>query len=107
MNEGNTHFESKCEVADVVINLLWSVDHREWSSVLSLFGSSIEVDYSTLSGGSPAIQHPEELVSGLKKFLPGFDKTQHMAGPILVTVEGNKASARCAITATHILEKER
>ena len=98
---------SKITVADVVVDLLWSVDHREWSSVLSLLGPSVEVDYTSLTGMSPSIQRREELVNSWKKFLPGFDKTQHLAGPILVTVEGNKATARCAITATHTLGKER
>ena len=107
MNEGNTNLESKSEVADAVIHLLWSVDHKEWSCVISLFGPSVEVDYTSLSGGSPATQRSNELVSGWKKFLPGFDKTQHLAGPILVTVEGNIASARCAITAAHTLGRER
>lgn len=98
---------SKITVGDVVTDMLWSVDHREWSNVLSLLGASVEVDYASLTGVSPSIQHSEELVSGWKKFLPGFDKTQHLAGQILVTVEGNKATARCAMTATHTLGKEK
>lgn len=107
MNERNTNSESKSEVADAVIHLLWSVDHREWPCVISSFEPSVEVDYTSLSGVSPLIQRSEDLVSGWKKFLPGFNKTQHLAGPVLVKVEGNIASAWCAITATHTLGKER
>ncbi len=107
MSKKNPYFESKRTVADIVADLLWSVDHREWPNVQSLFGTTVEVDYTSLIGGSPTIQHPEELVNGWREFLPGFDKTQHMAGPILATVEGDKADARCAITATHTLGKER
>ncbi len=94
-------------MADAVIHILWSVDHREWQCAISSFGPSVEVDCTSLSGGYPLIQRSDDLVSKWKKFLPGFDRTQHLAEPVLVKVEGNIVSACCAITATHTLEKER
>jgi hypothetical protein len=89
MNEGNTNIGLGIEAVNAVIHLLWSVDYKKWSYVISLFGPSVEVVYTSLSGGSLAIQHSDDLFSGWEKFIPWFDKTQCMEDPVLLNLVGN------------------
>jgi fermentation-respiration switch protein FrsA (DUF1100 family) len=92
---------AKVDIADTVATLLLAVDSLDWSGVRDVLHDRIHTDYTSLFGGSPGTQSAEELIAAWQGLLPGFDATQHVAGPVIAHIGGAKATARCAVTAVH------
>jgi hypothetical protein len=90
-------------VSDVVTKLLHAVDARDWSAVRALLADTVRTDYVSLFGGEPATQSRDDLVAAWQGLLPGFDATQHLTGPAISSIQGDRARTRCAVTATHTL----
>ena len=90
-------------ISDAVTGLLSAVDRRDWSTVQARLASTITTDYVSLFGGAPTTQPSADLVNGWRALLPGFDGTQHLSGPLLAEVSGDRARATCAVTAVHRL----
>lgn len=94
-------------ITNVVIGMLHAIDARDWNAVRAAFADTVTTDYTSLFGGEVETQSADALVDGWAAFLPGFDATQHLAGPLVVQVDGDTASARCAVTATHRIDSAR
>ncbi|MGH9371170.1 MAG: nuclear transport factor 2 family protein [Vicinamibacterales bacterium] len=92
---------ARVDVVDTVAALLLGVDSLDWSAVRHVLHDRISTDYTSLFGGSPVTQTAEELIAAWQGLLPGFDATQHVAGPVLAQIGGGKATARCAVTGVH------
>lgn len=90
-------------IASVVTQLLWAIDTLDWASVAETLAADVYTDYTSLFGGLPVAQSREGLLGTWRAMLPGFDATQHLTGPVLVEIEGERANARCAVTAVHRL----
>lgn len=88
-------------ITNTVIGMLHAIDSRNWDAVRAAFAERVTTDYTSLFGGEPQTQPADSVVGGWANFLPGFDATQHLAGPLVVDVEGDTAQARCAVTGTH------
>ena len=93
-------------ISDAVTGLLSAVDRRDWDAVQARLADEIRTDYTSLFGGTPATQAATALVDGWRALLPGFDGTQHLSGPVLADVVGDRARATCAVTAAHRLGTE-
>jgi SnoaL-like domain len=74
--------------ADVLTRLLHAVDRLDWAEVRRCLAAEIRVDYTELSGGEPETLAADDLVERWRALLPGFDVTQHMTGPVLVSYDG-------------------
>jgi hypothetical protein len=79
-------------------------DARRWDDLEALFAPRLEIDYSALTGSPPTRPTPRELVGGWEAFLPGFTTTHHLLGTPLIAVEGQRATAEVAFTATHVID---
>ena len=90
-------------ISDAVTRLLSAVDRRDWISVAETLAAHIDVDYTSLFGGTSMSQPATELVNGWRALLPGFDGTQHLTGAVLASVDGDRTRATCAVTAVHRL----
>jgi len=64
---------------------------RPWS----VRSPPVVADYTLLWGGEPERLPSTELVSRWQRLLPGFDATQHLIGPVVVT-RADEHSATCA-----------
>lgn len=73
---------------DVLTRLLHAIDVLDWPVVRECLADRLRVDYSELFGGEPEELSGDELVTNWRGLLPGFDATQHMTGPVLVTEDG-------------------
>jgi len=93
--------DAHAAITNVVIGMLHAIDAQDWNAVRAAFADTVTTDYTSLFGGEVETPSADALVDGWAAFLPGFDATQHLAGPLVVQVEGTTASARCAVTATH------
>ena len=71
--------------ADVLTRLLHAVDALDWDTVRGALADELLVDYTSLSGGEPETLTAGDLVGRWQDLLPGFDATQHLTGPVLVT----------------------
>jgi hypothetical protein len=87
--------------------MLHAIDTRDWDAVRAAFADTVTTDYTSLFGGEVETQPADDLVDGWARFVPGFDATQHLAGPVVAEHDGATAHAHCAITATHCLGEAR
>ncbi len=68
--------------------MLNAIDELDWSTVRASFASKVAVDYTSLFGGSAETLAADTLVDRWRGLLPGFDATQHLIGPVIVTENG-------------------
>jgi hypothetical protein len=85
-----------------VARVLHHLDARRWPEVRAQLADRVRTDYTSLFGGAPQEQKADELVDLWKTVLTPLKATQHMLGPIDVTVQGNEATAECHVRAEHI-----
>jgi hypothetical protein len=71
--------------ADVLTRLVHAIDWLDWAEVRRCLASEVRVDYTELSGGEPETLAADDLTERWRGLLPGFDATQHMTGPVLVS----------------------
>lgn len=72
---------------DVFTTMLHGVDTLDWAAVRACFTDRIDVDYTSLWGGEAQTMPVDDLVSGWTELATGYDATQHITGPIVVTYE--------------------
>jgi hypothetical protein len=89
--------------ADAVVRFFHAVDDRDWPVVRAGLADPVTADYSSLFGGPPEQLPADELVARWQGLLPGFDGTQHLLGPLVITVTGNDASVDANVRAYHRL----
>ena len=82
---------------EVLISMLHAIDRLDWPIVRASFADRVRVDYSSLSGQPAADVSADDLIAGWKTLLPGFDATQHLAGPVLASQEN-----ATAVVETHV-----
>ena len=85
-------------ISDTVTRMLFAIDKLDWSGVRGCLAAEVETDYTSLFGGTPERLQAEVLVQRWKSLVPGFDATQHLTGPILVTSRKD----RTAVAETHV-----
>lgn len=71
--------------ADVLTRLLHAVDALDWAVIRDVLADEVRVDYTSLFGGEVETLAADDLVARWQGLLPGFDATQHLTGPVLVT----------------------
>jgi hypothetical protein len=85
------------EPTDVFTTMLHAIDDLDWDTVRSTFAERIDVDYTSLWGGTAATVAIGDLVAGWTELATGFDATQHLTGPFVVTYE-DAERVDCATT---------
>jgi ketosteroid isomerase-like protein len=88
-------------VADAVAYVAYHADARDWAALRALYADTVRVDYTSLAGGQPSAVPADGLIAGWRELLPGFDLTQHMLGPVVVRLDGDRATARAHVRALH------
>ena len=73
---------------DVLIRLLYAIDRLGWREVRDCLADHLRVDYTDLFGGEPETLPAEDLVHRWRALVPGFDATQHLTGPVVLTNDG-------------------
>jgi hypothetical protein len=94
--------DDRSEIVETVTRVSVLADRREWDALPALFTPKVTVDYSSLSGGEPAVVDPVGLVEGWKATLSPLGVTQHLVGNHLVTIDGDESVVTCAFQATHV-----
>jgi hypothetical protein len=96
--------DSAQQVRDVITSLVHELDAKQWDALAPLFTETVETDYRSLFGGEVMRQPAAALIDGWKTVLAPLDVTQHVLGPIIVTVDagGERAVARCHVRGHHV-----
>lgn len=84
-------------VSDVVTRLLHAVDDLDWDTVRAVLADQVALDYTSLWGGAPQRLSGDEVVAAWQQLVPGFDATQHLTGPVVVTAAAEDG-ATCTTT---------
>jgi hypothetical protein len=84
-----------------IVAMICDVDLLQLGAAERLFAPEVEVDYTSLWGGSPAKMTPAALIGAWRGLLPGFEATWHELGEIAARVNGAKAEASCTVAARH------
>jgi hypothetical protein len=87
-------------VQAVVARVAHHIDARAWADLRALYADRVTVDYRSLFGGEVQARDGDALIDGWRSVLATVS-TQHLLGPIDVTVDGERATARCHVRAWH------
>lgn len=91
----------------VVTQLLFAIDQLDWTGVRATFADQVEIDYTSLFGGSVERLTADALIQRWQGLLPGFEATQHVTGPIILTAnEGSHATAETHVRGYHYAQGE-
>ena len=74
--------------ADVLTRMLHAADALDWGTVRGVLADEVLADYTSLAGGEPETLAATDLIARWQGLLPGFDATQHLTGPVLLTADG-------------------
>jgi hypothetical protein len=92
------------DAANTFTSMLHAIDARNWDGVRLAFAEHVDIDYSSLTGGPAATVDIDGHVAGWREFALGFDATQHVTGPIIVTPNEAGVSANTHVRAYHYVE---
>lgn len=86
-------------------------DQNDWDRVAEQFDpDGVTLDYRSYANASagtqaaPAPQTPRSVVEAWQGVLPGYDYTQHLIANHQVEIDGDAATARSNVQATHVLD---
>lgn len=98
------HMHSRADVVDTVSRLFQALDSHDWQAIEGLTPDTVDVGYPSKEAG-PARMSRNDLVSELKRFLPGFSATHHLVGGCVVDLLGDDgAQARVDVCVTHVID---
>lgn len=60
-----------------ILDIFEGADERNWQKAHNAMASKVLLDYTSMTGGEPALLTPQEITTAWANFLPGFDKTHH------------------------------
>ncbi|MGC4000854.1 MAG: nuclear transport factor 2 family protein [Anaeromyxobacter sp.] len=90
-------------VQSTVADVAHTIDAKRWPELRALYADQVRTDYTSLFGGAPQLGPADALVAGWQKLLTPV-VTQHLLGPVDVTLEGDAATAHCHVRAWHFLK---
>lgn len=95
----------KEQIQSLITKLFTSVDERNWEAVQQTMADSVYTDYTAL-GGDAGFKTPDEILTGWKALLPGFERTIHQVHNEAIWVAGERATATLDAIATHYLNQD-
>ncbi len=93
-------------IATVVESVATLADTRRFEELQELYADEVQVDYSSLTGGSPEVKSAQALITEWAGVLPGFDRTRHAISDVEVKVTGETATATADVVASHWIGKQ-
>ncbi len=93
-------------IEESINRLFVAVDERNWHVVSELFNDTVLLDYTSMAGGNPAVLSSQQIIDSWRLILPGFDKTHHQIGNMIINGDSGAYKVFCYGTATHYLKNE-
>ncbi len=76
-------------------------DQGNFEAIEKLYADTVEMDYTSLTGGEAERISRQALMTQWASVLPGFDRTRHALSDITVTLDGTRAEATAQVIADH------
>ncbi len=89
------------DITNTVLRYFENVDKGDWDGTTDLMTTPFHLDYSSFGAGPAADMNPQDIISGWKTMLPGFDFTHHQLGPLAIEISGDEATVTAYVTADH------
>jgi hypothetical protein len=83
---------------------VWA-DRKDFAKLRPLFADTVDMDYTSLAGGTPVTVKADDLMKGWESGLRPF-RTQHMITNHLVTITGDTAMSISDIHAVHYVPND-
>jgi hypothetical protein len=87
-------------VQATVASVAHLIDRKRWTELRQLYSARVRTDYTSLFGGTPQEQPGDALIAAWRTLLTPV-VTQHLLGPISVTIAGAEATAHCHVRGYH------
>ncbi|KAF0814861.1 hypothetical protein IGB42_00917 [Andreprevotia sp. IGB-42] len=94
---------AKGAITDAINQLFIATDQRDWPSVHQVLADSVLLDMSSVGGGAPSAQTPQQITAAWQSGLRHLVAVHHQIGNVVINVKGNEADAFCYGTASHYL----
>jgi hypothetical protein len=94
------------KIIQAITTIFKSADEHNWKSIESVMLKTVLLDYTSFTGGEPAVLTPNQITESWAEFLPGFDKTHHQLSNFNVTINNNVAHATYSGKADHFIGNE-
>ena len=88
-------------VRDTITHVAHYLDARRYRELRELYADELELDYTQLFGGEVQRMRADDLITSWSERLAGLAATQHLLGPIDVTLQGSGAQASCHVRGQH------
>lgn len=72
---------------ETVVRFFHDVDRHDWAAVRAGLSDVVDTDYTSLFGGAPEQLPADDLVARWRGLIPGFDITQHLLGPVVLSAD--------------------
>ena len=96
----NSHADEPQQVQQVIINMVNSIDSKDWQLATEQFADDVFVDYSSMTGQAGNTVKANELVGGWESLLADVS-THHMLTNFEITVTGDEAQSWSHVYASH------
>src|SRR5262245_32156085 len=90
-------------IENTVTGVAHCIDRKAWRELRELFADKVRTDYTSLFGGKPQEQAGDALIDAWRKLLTKV-VTQHLLGPITLSIEGASATAHCHVRGYHFVK---
>jgi hypothetical protein len=87
-------------IRSTVIQVVHGIDACRFDVVRAVYADMVDVDYTSLFGGTAQMTRADDLIQGWKRHLTGV-ATQHLLVPISVQMSDVTALAECHVCAWH------
>jgi len=94
--------QDRADISDVVNQYATGADRRDWDLYRACFTDSVDIDFTSFSGGEAETMSGDDWVNRVWHLLPGFDATQHNSSNHVHTIDGDKATCVSYMVAEHI-----
>ncbi|MCX2976757.1 nuclear transport factor 2 family protein [Candidatus Marimicrobium litorale] len=91
--------QSRIALQDVMLTYAAAVDERDQPRYLACFEEDVEV----VGFGNKTYRNRDQWVDYVWRALDKYSATQHMLGPTLATISGNRACTRTDVQALHFI----
>ncbi len=98
MNTDAHGLADRLAISDVMARYARHVDDRDYDRFRSLFDEKLEAE----GFGPETLVGPDAWIDFVRTALSAFGRTQHMLGPVLAEVEGDRARAQTDLQAIHV-----
>jgi ketosteroid isomerase-like protein len=82
------------EVTRIPAEIEIAVDRKDWPAARAHFADQVRVDFTSLTGGTPAIVPADALIGGWSANLKGSKESLHIRGREQVSITGDTALVR-------------